>query len=264
MSDVDDVLGEFLGDDEPNGSEKKKEKQRGVRLTERDQRMLVWLSEVGVADVEAVRRGLEALSEAEIGNANVQTERLAYRWTARMKQAGAVAAETPFYGQGQIAWVTREAGGPGKPKNLLGATVRHDLRVALVSTMFVDSRVTRWSADHRDDAKHRVDGLAISSHETVAVEVELTAKSAKRLDEIMRGLYMDMRNGVYDRVEYYATESAGKAVLKARERAARALDPRMTELVRVGFAFDDRAELRDDFDDDGEAILEEDRREVWQ
>lgn len=260
---MDDVLDEILREDGPNerGSEQVKGgKQRGVRLTDRDQRVLTWLSEVGVADVETVRRALEVLSVPEIGETNSQTTRLAYRWLWRMKQAGAVESETPFYGQGQISWVTRAVGGPGKPKNLLGATVRHDLRGALVSTMYLDGEGVRWSADRRDDAKHRVDGLAVSS-ETVAVEVELTAKSAKRLDEIMRALYMDMRAGVYERVEYYATESAGKAVVKARERAAQTIDPRMTELVRVGFAFDDRAELRDDFED--EPILEAERREVW-
>lgn len=180
-----------------------------VRLTERDLKVIEWLKMVRIADMEGVRAGLEAYSGEQ-----KQSLRLAYRWVERMKLAGLVKAETPFYGAGQICWVTSLGGGARKKPNLLSQVARHDIQVARISALWVGLGWA-WEADSREG--HRADGLAVSPGKRVAVEVELSVKESQRLRGILYSYWNRVDTGEIAEIWYYCTPAVAAALHKTIE-----------------------------------------------
>lgn len=237
FEEIEELLDELLIDEVKEEEEKKPKRVRkasrkkSVKVTERDEEIMRMVVTAGAVDMETLRRFMEVVSES------AQSERLAYRWAKRMKDVGLVDAETVFYGSGQILWATRKAGGAGKPR-LLSQTMRHDLMCARVSAKYL-AQGYAWSADEVRAGAHKVDGVAVRENERIGVEVELTQKSKKRLDEIMRAQY---QRGLGEQdltaIHYYCTPGAGKAVREAVSRVGEKIDPRFVDFVEVFEAFD--------------------------
>lgn len=181
-----------------------------VRVTNRDMQVIEWLKMVRIADMEGVRAGLEAHSGGQ-----KQSMRLAYRWVERMKQARYVRAETPFYGSGQICWVTPLSGGNPKKPNLLSQVARHDVQVARISALWI-SKGWIWELDN-SERRHRADGLALSPNKRVAIEVELTAKEQRRLKSILLSWIRRIDTEEIHEVWYYCTPAAAAALRRAVE-----------------------------------------------
>lgn len=180
-----------------------------MRLTERDIQVVEWLRLVRIADMEGVRAGLEAYSGEQ-----KQSLRLAYRWVERMKLAGLVKAETPFYGVGQICWVTPQGGGAQKKPNLFSQVARHNIQVARISALWV-GKGWAWELDDREG--HRVDGIAVSPGKRIAIEVELSPKELRRLRGILLSHWMRIDSGELEEIWYYCTPQASAALHKSVE-----------------------------------------------
>lgn len=187
--------------------------RNNVRITERDMKVIEWLKTVRIADMEGVRAGLEAHSGEQ-----KQSMRLAYRWVERMKLAGLVKAETPFYGAGQICWVTPQGGGSRKKPNLLSQVARHDIQVARVSTLWT-GRGWAWEVDSREG--HQADGLAISPGKRIAVEVELSIKEPQRLRWILFSHWNRIDSGELAEVWYYCTPAVAGALRRTVEEISK-------------------------------------------
>jgi len=177
-------------------------------ITGRDEQMLVWLSVVRVADMDALRFALAAFSRA----AEPVSLRRAQQWVARLRGVGLVDRARPALRDGSIVWATQQAIGKPAPK-LLQQTTRHEVAVAAASARYL---FHGW--DWRRDRKatglcdHQADGVAICGTEVRLVEVELTPKTLDRYNGICTSHAWRMANEGVTRVDYLCTDDAARTV----------------------------------------------------
>lgn len=214
----------------------------GVQITKRDEAVLAWLGRVRVADMDAVREALRIF-----GDGKVQSARLGQRWCGRMEQAGCIRRFYPWVNAPAVLWLTfKGAGAPEPAPNPASQTLRHDLEVARLSLRYIEQGWTweRPGTEYRPGSpgrrEHIADGVAVredgDQRVAVAVEVELTAKSPDRLQDIMRAHARRIESGETAAVHYFVTPAAGRAVQRARDAAVVvSLRPAIT----IQVAFDD-------------------------
>lgn len=184
-----------------------------MRLTDRDEAMLDWLTVVRIADLEAIRWALAALQASEFPAEPVSL-RKAQQWTARLEEVGLVGRARPGFIGGSIVWATYQATGRSAP-NLFLQTQRHELSVARAAARYL-TRGYVWERDRMalGSREHQADGVAVRDGLRELVEVELTAKTPNRYKVIHNDHADRLQSEVY-RVVYLCTPDA--AAVAARE-----------------------------------------------
>ncbi|WBM78830.1 hypothetical protein KIV56_09405 [Cryobacterium breve] len=134
--------------------------------------MVDWLSTVRLAEVDAIRWALGAMS----GSADPISTRKAQHWVTRMVEAGLVDRARPTFQGASIVWATHDAVGR-QPPNLFRQTTRHEVAVATVSARYLALGYT-WQRDRRPVGvfDHQADGVATRGDQVELVEVEPDGK----------------------------------------------------------------------------------------
>lgn len=209
-----------------------------MRETDRDHALLEWLTELRIADVDAIRWALAGLA----GRADPVSQRKAQWWIARCRDAGLIEVGRPTFRDGSVCWVSHQVSGKAAP-DLHRQTTRHEVAVAAASARYL-ARSFEWQRDRRPvvpKVDHQADGVAAKGGERVLVEVELTAKTGARYAQIFRNHLARNRHEDVTAVTYFCTPSAAAAV-------RRHIDPRADRFgfVRVVDVFDQRGRWRAD------------------
>lgn len=189
-----------------------------VSLTERDERLLAWLSDVRLADIESVRVALGALAAPP---AAVSLRRAQQR-VAKLEGAGLLRRARPRLRSGSVLWVAPAVSGRREP-NVFAATAAHDVGVAAVSADMI-AQGYRFELDERVDAlgqqlrgAHVGDGIATAPDgQRYLIEVELSPKTnAGRYQRIMRSHTQRIGEGKFAAVWYFCSATAKVAVERA-------------------------------------------------
>lgn len=184
-----------------------------VRVTERDVELLGWVGEQFAVSVPQLAR-LMGRSEH------------AARWLrARWQSAGWAAGGAVVVGEPVFVWLTgagaRLCGSPFKVWDPNPGMLRHVGAVNEARLYVAERRPeARWVSE-RELAReqgpgrpaHRPDAVVVVGERRVAVEVELTQKSVRRLEAIVAGLL-----GEFDAVWYFAAPGARAAVERVATR----------------------------------------------
>ncbi|TFB87273.1 hypothetical protein E3O44_09110 [Cryobacterium algoricola] len=185
-----------------------------VQVTDRDEAMVNWLGTVRLADVDAIRWALGAMS----GSAEPISTRKAQHWVMRMVEAGLVARARPTFQGASIVWATHDAVGR-QPPNLFRQTTRHEVAVATVSARYLVLGYA-WQRDRRPLGvfDHQADGVATYGDRVELVEVELTAKSKQRYRQIYENHSKRLRQDGVSRVVYFCTADADRIVNREADK----------------------------------------------
>lgn len=216
----------------------------GVSLTARDECVVSWLADVGMASVDDVALLLGYFG----GRGEPVSKQLASRWFRRMSEAQLVGRIAPWTGRSMIAFPMPALGGrvPSTAR-LFGQTARHEALVAGVSARVIAGGGV-WepirfehTPGRRGRRPHEADGyeVDVTTGERVAVEVELSAKSPERLAKIVKEHAQRVERGEYRAVRYVCTERAARAVARAVEAN---VWPGGRGAFRVEVAFTERGE----------------------
>lgn len=187
-----------------------------VQITRRDDAMLDWLKTVRMADMDAIRWALAALTD---GGADKPVGiRMAQTWVARLLEAGMLDRARPSYQEGQIVWASHQAIGRQAP-NIYRQTTRHEVAVAAVSARYL-ARGYTWSRDRRPESMqdHMVDGIAINGASVDLIEVELTPKTLNRYRHICTTHGSKLADGTVSRVVYFSTREAARTVAREADK----------------------------------------------
>lgn len=185
-----------------------------VQITERDEALIAWLSVVRVADMDAIRWALGALSGA---GAPVSLRRAQQR-IAILQGSGLVDRSRPTFRDGSIVWATHQATGKTAP-NLFRQTTRHEVAVATVSARYLAHGYS-WRRDRkpRSPHDHQADGVAVKGDQLDLIEVELTPKTWQRYKTIMNNHVDRFANEGVSRVVYFCTADAERAVTREADK----------------------------------------------
>ena len=199
-----------------------------VQLTDRDEAMLWWLDVVRMADFEAIRWALPAVLADSFPVVPVH-RRKAQNWVARMRDVGLVDSWQPSFHGVSIVWPTYLAVGKAAPR-LNRQTQRHEIAVARVAARYLAQGYV-WGRDRSTfgGRDHAADGVAVRDGLLELVEVELTAKTRSRYNEIHNSHAERLQTDV-SRVVYLCTPDAARV---AAAEADRMLIRRLRD--RVGF-----------------------------
>ncbi|TFB87415.1 hypothetical protein E3O44_09925 [Cryobacterium algoricola] len=218
-----------------------------VQVTERDLVMVEWLGTVRLAEVDAIRWALGAMS----GSADPISTRKAQHWIMRMVDAGLVDRARPTFQGASIVWATRDAIGR-QPPNLFRQTTRHEVAVATVSARYLALGYT-WQRDRRPVGllDHQADGVATRDGQAELVEVELTAKSSPRYKHIYENHSRRLTQEGISKVFYFCTVDADRIVTREADRLIfRTERPRLVSTIAfdrrghwLGSALDPRATI---------------------
>lgn len=191
-----------------------------VRATERDLYLLRWVAEQYAVRVDLLRQLVGAYRGAPVSES-------AIKWlVARWERAGWVKRQKLLAGQPQWVWLSRRGvrelavpfpylkPGVGRLEH-----IHHAGRVRA----FVERKrpEARWVSErHANIARrkrraHRVDGEVRLGDARIAIEVELSQKSRRRLRAILTELQRD-----YDTAWYFVSPSAEGPVRRAMGRIA--------------------------------------------
>lgn len=209
-----------------------------MQMTERDERMLDWLSVVRLADMDAVRWALAGFD----GQERPVSLRRAQQWVARLVEAGLLDRGRPTFRDGSIVWATFQVTGKAKP-NLFKQTTRHEVAVSAASARFIAGGAA-WSRDRvpATKAEHMADGAATRDGRVQLVEVELTTKTLTRYQAILPDHARRLHEGV-ERVVYLGTAEAMRAVSREADRL---VHPTVRARIVTLPIFDVRGHLTDD------------------
>lgn len=179
-----------------------------VQMTDRDRRMLDWLGEVRMADLEAVRVVLGVFSGA---GAPVSL-RSAQLWVKRMLETGYLDRGRPAFRDGSVVWPTYTWTNK-VPLSIYRQTVRHQVAIANISSRFLAAGYA-WSADPKTGEKgaHITDGLVRSEEIYDFVEVELTPKSSDKYFKMRPKFAWRLEQEPVRQVFYFGTADALHAV----------------------------------------------------
>ncbi|WP_158250996.1 hypothetical protein [Cryobacterium sp. Y82] len=185
-----------------------------VQVTERDEALLAWLDVVRLADMDAVRWALGALS----GAGEPVSLRRAQQWAARMIGTGLLDRGRVAYRDGSIVWATYLAIGKPAP-NLFRQTTRHEVAVATVSARYLAQGFT-WRRDRKPNSvrEHQADGVAERDGVVELVEVELTPKTWQRYQSICQSHAYRLAHEGIDRIAYFCTADADRAVTREADK----------------------------------------------
>jgi hypothetical protein len=185
-----------------------------VQWTDRDEAMVNWLLVVRLAEMDAIRWALGALS----GSGVPVSTRKAQQWVVRLEGAGLVERARPTYRDTSIVWATAAAIGRPAP-NLFRQTIRHEVAVSAVSARYLAHGYT-WQRDRKPVARldHQADGVAIRDGEAELIEVELTPKTWQRYKMICENHSHRLAHDGVTRVAYFCTEDATRAVTRAADK----------------------------------------------
>lgn len=205
-----------------------------VRLTDRDTVSLRWIGEQYAIRFDQLSRLLGRNAGRTLTEST--TRAAVKRWT----RGGLAKSRKVTFGEPGFVWLTsrglREVGLCFKAWEPSASTVTHLYWTNQVR-LYAEERHPDlvWQAERymragkpmqttSDSSSHIADGELRSKDAVVGVEVELTSKSARRRESIMRLLA-----GEYATVWYFAPSN----VLSTLERTASLLDARVQERIRV-------------------------------
>lgn len=209
-----------------------------MRETERDHALLEWLTELRIADVDAIRWALAGLA----GRAEPVSRRKAQWWIARCREAGLIETGRPTFRDGSVLWVAHHMSGRAAP-DLHRQTTRHEVAVAATSARFL-AHGWSWRRDRRPvqpKIDHQADGAAVRGDDVSLVEVELTAKTDARYRHIFQNHVHRHRHEGVTTVSYFCTPSAAAAVQRQID-----VRPDRHAFIRVVDVFDQRGRWRED------------------
>jgi hypothetical protein len=196
-----------------------------VQLTDRDDAILEWLRVVRMADLDAIRWAMGALSDSD--DHEPVTLRNAQRWMHRMHQIGFIGTTRHGFQNGSIIWPTHDVG--LRAPNLLRQTTRHELTVATISARYLAAGY-QWQRDRRPEYRldHQGDGIATKNGQVELIEVELTPKTRDRYRVIINSHARRLDTEI-DRIIYYCTPAAARTVAQEADRYLfRETRPRLT------------------------------------
>lgn len=199
-----------------------------MRMTDRDEAMLEWLSIVRLADMEAIRWTLAGLA----GASEPVSLRKAQQWVARLAEVGLVDRGRPTFRDGSIVWATHQAIGKTAP-NLFRQTTRHEVAVAAVSARYVFHGY-EWERDRKPVNRrvdHQVDGVAKKGDRVELVEVELTPKTTDRYRMIFENHSWRLDRDGVSRVVYFC--DAGTERIVRREADTRVFHVQRPNVVTL-------------------------------
>ena len=177
--------------------------KRNIQITERDQKILREINRFGYADIQYI---------ASFFN---WQPKLAYRRLLKLTQHGFLKHQQLLYGFPGIYWSTTLGKAISQDplptiRRINLNTFSHQLKtlhlsLALIAKhggQFITEREIRQSLGFTaiKEKRHIPDGLLLLDDKKIAIEVELTVKSACRLEKIMRHYQRDFS---YDQVWYY-------------------------------------------------------------
>ena len=209
-----------------------------MRETERDHAMLEWLTELRIADVEAIQWALAGFA----GREEPVSRRKAQQWVARCRDAGLVEVGRPTFRDGSVVWVAHHVSGRSAP-DLHRQTTRHEVAVSAASARYL-ARGWDWHRDRRPvqpKIDHQADGVVRRGADVTLVEVELTAKTEGRYRQIFQNHLHRVKYEDVTSVSYFCTPSAAAAL-------SRFVDAREDRygFVHVVDVFDVRGRWRED------------------
>lgn len=201
-----------------------------VQLTDRDEAMLEWLRVVRMADLDAIRWAMGALSDND--ERGPVTLRNAQRWMHRMHELRLIGTARPGFPAGSIIWPTHDVG--LRAPNLLRQTTRHELTVAAISARYLAAGY-QWRRDRRPAhlRDHQGDGVATKDDQVELIEVELTPKTRDRYRVILNSHARRLDNEI-DRIIYYCTPAAARTIRREADRYLfRDTRPRLTAIPAI-------------------------------
>lgn len=201
------------------GKGMEKEVKMNMRLTTRDQDLLAWINAVGFVTIAQ----LAFMLKVSIPTAYIRAQKLT--------QHGYLTHERIFHSAPGIYRVTPmgvQICGSELPfvRTLSLATYRHDLLVTSLSfelcsqyeARFITERELRHAgriknsgSSHALNTEHTPDGVLVFDDKRVAIEVELSQKSKRRLESIYR-FYLG--NFDYNEVWYFCGSEGVKAQIQ--------------------------------------------------
>lgn len=185
-----------------------------MQLTERDLRLMYWINSIGYVTIEHIVTWL---------NISYVT---AYARLRKLVNNGYLLHERIFHCQPGIYRVSHEGAkicsSPLPPlRKVVLSTYKHDitttsLGLTLTSEKgceFIPERLLRHIEGKSGfgDNNHIADGVLIKNDEKIAVEVELTKKSARRREKIMFGY---LKNIAYKEVWYFCNSGEVMELIK--------------------------------------------------
>jgi hypothetical protein len=204
---------------------------RTERISGRDLEVLGFIARFGVVSRDAVARWAGTAQTCTLTR-----ER-------RLREAALIEVRCGVWGEGKLLACTRSGlalcgRGDLRPARFSLATVRHEVAVAELAAA-MESREVRTLSEREIGARerekgtrhlsaelgarhfHRADLLRIHDHgPPEAIEVELTAKSAARLDRILRAWRRAVGERRFSRVTYRCTPHTHSMLERAVERTS--------------------------------------------
>lgn len=210
-------------------SKRKPRSDKGqIRFNSRDLLGLTWIGEQYAVRLDSLQVLLGRQAQQVTKVENQLSESTARRVVERWKQEQLVASRKFFYAEPEWIWLTahglRQMDLPYKPKDPSVGQLRH---LHLVNRIRLHAEAKypelqywrserRMRYEHSKDSKFHVpDGEVIrTDNQTIAVEIERTLKSRRRIDDIVEKLHRQ-----YAVVWYFVTPETRAAVQAATARA---------------------------------------------
>lgn len=193
-----------------------------MELTERDQRLFHWINGHGFVTVRQASAWMGANYQA------------AQRRMRKLVDAGFLERKRLLHGDKRVHWVTKQAlaasGDNLAPPQTIGlGSYRHDLVLVDVAQSVVDHTGGDFVPERRLRQQEGFKGVGVSGHlpdgllrrpgqQPIAVELEMSTKGRRRLQQIVSGYAANMG---LDQVWYFVT---GQDVRHVVEEAAKPHD----------------------------------------